>query len=104
MDLGLNIILFWFICALIAGSIYRSKGHSKADSYLAGFVLGPLGILLAALSDQTSKPLPKQVFKPTEIKPCPYCGKTIHAQVFICKHCGSAIHGAYEDKRNASLL
>lgn len=39
MDTG--VLIFWFICGLIAGAIYRAKGRSEALGCLAGFFSRP---------------------------------------------------------------
>ena len=44
------IILFWVICGLIAGYLYRQKGRSLLIGCIGGVILGPLGILLASVT------------------------------------------------------
>jgi hypothetical protein len=99
-----EVLLFWFVCGLIAGAIYRGKGRSEAAGCLVGFFLGPIGILLAVLSSRNDKGLEKQALKKGEIKLCPYCAEPIRSQAVICKHCNSDVRGAFEDKRKVSML
>lgn len=80
MDAG-TIILFWLVCGLLAGSINHGKGHSFAAGFVLGVLLGPVGVILAALSNK--------VDPATAI--CPYCKEHIIPGALICKHCGSKL-------------
>jgi uncharacterized membrane protein YeaQ/YmgE (transglycosylase-associated protein family) len=40
----------WFLCGMIAASIYQRKGRSGITGFLGGFLLGPLGVILALAS------------------------------------------------------
>lgn len=48
--IGVLLVLIWLACGLVAGHIHESKGRSRATGFLAGFILGPLGIILAAIA------------------------------------------------------
>lgn len=88
-------LIFWIFCGLIAGAIYRGKGRSEAIGCVAGFLLGPFGILLALASGKNSVGLAKQTAKEEnkaiargEMQRCPYCAEVIRADARVCKHCG----------------
>ena len=38
---------FWIICGFLAGYLYARRGRSLLVGFLGGFLLGPLGIVLA---------------------------------------------------------
>ena len=42
----------WVVCGLCAGTIYQQKGRSFGVGFLAGVILGPLGLLLALCSSK----------------------------------------------------
>lgn len=44
--------IVWIVCAICASAIYRQKGRSPVVGFLAGVVLGPLGLLLAICSSR----------------------------------------------------
>jgi hypothetical protein len=72
------VILVWVILGLIAAYIYNQKGRSAAVGCMGGFILGPIGILLALLT------------RPN-LKKCPYCAEYIKPEAVVCKHCGKEL-------------
>jgi len=65
--------VFWFICAIIAALIGDRKGEGVAG-FLLGLLLGPLGIIAAALSRGNRMN-------------CPYCKELINKKATVCPHC-----------------
>ncbi|MCB9456093.1 MAG: zinc ribbon domain-containing protein [Anaerolineaceae bacterium] len=91
-------LLFWIICGLIAGYIYKNKGRSYGVGCIAGFLLGPIGIILALVSGKSDEGLQKQQRKNEEklvasgeMKKCPHCAELIRADAKVCKHCGNSV-------------
>lgn len=67
------LILFWLVCAIIAAIIGDKKGEAGIGC-LAGFLLGPIGILMALVSTGNRKP-------------CPYCQEPVNKAASVCPHC-----------------
>jgi hypothetical protein len=68
------IIGIWFLCGIVAASLYRNKGGSEITGFLIGLVLGPIGILIALVSgDQRPR--------------CPFCKEHVSKGATICPHC-----------------
>jgi len=42
----------WIVCGLCAAAVYNQKGRSGLLGLVGGFVLGPLGLLLALCSSK----------------------------------------------------
>jgi hypothetical protein len=42
------IAIIWLVCTAATGDIYRSKGYGVGWGLVVGFMLGPLGLLIAA--------------------------------------------------------
>ena len=78
-------VIFWgFIWGLIVVAIGRSRGESGIEAvggFLIGFLLGPIGVLLALAS------------KGNRIK-CPFCKQMIDPKALICPHCRSEVSPA----------
>jgi len=75
MDLSPSVVLFWLCCALIGGVAGHAKGKAGVGAVL-GFVLGPLGVLIAWLGLSDSRPR------------CPLCKGALESLLVArCRHC-----------------
>mgnify|MGYP005861593351 CR=1 FL=1 len=53
--MGPIIVLLWIVCGVIAGYIGSQKGEGGL-AFIAGFLLGPIGIIGALLSNGNNIP------------------------------------------------
>ena len=49
MDLTIGILIIWIVCGVIAAFMGTVKGRSGCGWFLIGFLLGPIGIIIAAV-------------------------------------------------------
>ena len=70
----MELVVIWIISGFIASYIHKNRGRSGIVSFLAGFLLGPIGIVLALV---TLSNLPR----------CPYCAEHVRSEAIVCKHC-----------------
>jgi hypothetical protein len=77
------VIIVWLLCGLI-GTAAANKGHwNPVVGFIAGFVLGPLAILLFAVDGVASRP----TGRPTQ-KKCGDCAEMVQPDAKVCRYCG----------------
>lgn len=73
-------VILWLACSLIAASIYNQKRRPWYVGALAGLLLGPVGIVLAAFSSAIPVEAPAG-------KKCRWCAMKIPFEARVCPHC-----------------
>ncbi len=78
-DAAAFLCFFFFVAmfALIGIYIADKRGDTKVGGFLAGLLLGPVGLLILLLSGS----------------PCAYCKRRIHSKAVKCPHCLSILAG-----------
>lgn len=70
---AMQLLLVWLVCAVVAWMIGRKKG-TPGIGFLAGLLLGPIGVLAIILSSG-------------DRAPCPFCREPVRAGATACPHC-----------------
>jgi len=68
-------VAIWLICGFLAAGVYRNKNRSAFLGFLAGAILGPVGLFLAFASSEN-------------MDRCFKCAEKVQPKAYICKHCG----------------
>lgn len=72
----MGFLMLWVFCGVIAAIIAAQKGSSGCGFAILGFLLGPIGIILAILISGQQ---------------CPYCKKRISKNAKICPFCNKEL-------------
>lgn len=77
----------WLICGIIAAVIYSNKGRSGLTAFIVGFLFGPIGVILAALTPADTAAVERKAVTTGSMKKCPFCAELVRAEATVCKHC-----------------
>jgi hypothetical protein len=77
----------WLISGIFAASIYSRKGRSGIVGFLAGLLLGPIGVLIAALTSPDRAHLRRQAVEAGLLRECPHCYELIDSRATVCPQC-----------------
>jgi len=73
------LFVLWFVCGFAGALIRQHKGGSAAAGAALGFLLGPLGVLIAIMT------------KPPSV--CPSCRSPVDAGTVTCPRCQADLRG-----------
>lgn len=73
------LMLFWMLLGgAIGAAAAQKKGFSVVGGVVGGAVLGPLAVLMFAVSGVVSS---------KERRKCPFCAEWVQPEATVCKHC-----------------
>jgi hypothetical protein len=81
-----TLIFFWCLFGLWSAVVASNRGAAGTGWFLAGFLLGPLGVIWAY----------------TLGKRCPRCASKASLQASACPHCGNSF--LFEEKRTGGVV
>ena len=84
-------LLLWIACAVITGIIATSKGRDSRHWGLWGLLLGPLGILVAAVLAPDQQELARRAAAWGDVRKCPGCGDLVGHEAASCEVCGASL-------------
>jgi hypothetical protein len=86
----MEIVAFWFICAVIAAIIASSRGRSGVGWFFLGLLISIFAIILVAILP-SKKVAPVvvggEVATPETHVRCPWCKGLVRKDASVCMHC-----------------
>lgn len=80
-------IMWIIIWGGLAAAIASSKGGEGGIAFLAGAVLGPIGVIISLFMGSEAAKAQKELANGTK-KKCPRCAELVQREALVCRFCG----------------
>jgi len=85
------ITVVWVLFGVAGGMILSNKGRSGCGGFALGFLLGPIGLLIALVMSADHRELEKKSLSGGDVRKCPHCAELIKREARKCRFCGSDV-------------
>lgn len=85
------LLIIWFLFGIAAAAVMSNKGRSGCGGFALGFLLGPIGLIIALVLQKDHKTLENKAVSSGEMRKCPQCAELIRWEAKKCRFCGSEV-------------
>ena len=89
MGVLMFLLMIWFLFGVAGGMILSNKGRSGCGGFALGFLLGPIGLVIALVMQADHKELEHRSLHGGDMRKCPSCAEVIRVEAKKCRFCGS---------------
>ncbi|RSU55351.1 zinc ribbon domain-containing protein [Sphingobium yanoikuyae] len=85
------ILLIWILFGVAAMLVMQNKGRSGCGGFAMGFLLGPIGLVIALVLSADHRTMEKREMQSGSMRKCPQCAELIRPEARKCRFCGSEV-------------
>lgn len=81
----------WLLTGVAAAIVMHNKGRSGCGGFALGFLLGPLGLVVALVLSEDHREVEHKALQTSKYRKCPHCAEPIRPEARTCRFCGSDV-------------